>query len=372
MKIPLFDCRLDSAALAAMEPALSAGQLAAGPHAAQLEAALSARVGGRPVVVLSDSTHALEAALRCVGVGRNPEDEVLTLSYNCMSSNAAISYVGARPVWVDIDPKHAAMRLADVQMSITANSRALMVYHVAGYPADIVGLRALCNEHSLTLIEDANNALGAMLSDGRPVGSVGDFAVFSFYANRNVNAIEGAALVCPDQDMADQIRTMRRFGIDQTRFRDMAGEIDAACDIPEIGLSATLPNAHAALALHQLEQLDGRLARTRANAAWITQALKDVPGVLPISPIDGGVSAYWALLLFCEGRDSVLNRLKKFGVGCSKLHQPNHVYSGFGELSRDLPGTRSFMDGIIAVPCGWWMDKAACTILVDAVRQAAR
>jgi perosamine synthetase len=372
MNLPLFDCRLDSAALAAMEPALSAGQLAAGPHNAQLEAALSTRVGGRPVVVLSDLTHALEAALRCAGVGRNPQDEVLTLSYNCMSSNAAISYVGARPVWVDIDPKHAAMRLPDVQMSITTNSRALMVYHVAGYPADIVGLRALCDEHSLILIEDANNALGATLPDGRSVGSVGDFAVFSFYANRNVNAIEGAALVCPDQGVADQVRTMRRFGIDQTRFRDLSGEIDAACDIPQIGLPATLPNAHAALALHQLEQLDGRLARTRANAASITRGLKDVPGVLPISPIEGGVSAYWAFLLLCERRDSVLDRLKKLGVGCSKLHQPNHVYSGFGVPAHDLPGTKSFMDGIIAVPCGWWMDKAACTALVEAVKEAVR
>lgn len=371
MRLPLFDCRLDAAALAAMKPALSAGQLATGPHIAQLEAALSNRLGGRPVVVLSDSTQALEAALRCAGVGRDPKDEVLTLSYNCMSSNAAIAYAGARPAWVDIDPEHAAMQPVDAQASITAYSRALIVYHVAGYPADVAGLRAFCDEQGLVLIEDANNALGTVLPDGRLAGSVGDFAVFSFYANRNVNAIEGAALVCPNEDVANEVRTMRRFGIDQTRFRDDAGEIDASCDIPKIGMPAYLPNAHAALALYQLEQLDKRLDRNRANAARITQALKEVPGISAINPIAGGLSAYWALLLMCDRRDAVLARLKLYGVGCSKLHQPNHVYSGFGVPPRDLPGTKRLMDGIIAVPCGWWMDETACMAVVDAVQEAA-
>jgi dTDP-4-amino-4,6-dideoxygalactose transaminase len=367
MPLPLFDCRLDPEAIGAMAPSLAAGQLAAGPHIALLEEALSARMGGRPVVALSDSTQAIEAALICAGVG--PGSDVLTLSYNCMSSNSAITYAGAKPVWVDIDPQTAAMDVADAERAITPETQALLVYHAAGYPADLRAIRSLCEARGLTLVEDANNALGAKLSDGSAVGTVGDFAVFSFYANRQVNAIEGAGLVCPDEAVAHRVRAMRRFGIDQSRFRDADGEINSACDIPRIGLSATLPNTHAALAMHQLGLLDARLEQTRANAAAIGRALQEVAGLTLVQPAADGKSAYWALLLLCERRDLLMRGLKALGVGCSKLHQPNHQYSGFAAVARPLPQTAFFMERILAVPCGWWMGEGDCEMVAAAIRE---
>ncbi len=368
MSLPLFDCRLDAAAIASMRPAMAAGQLASGPDIPALEAALSVRMGGRPVVALSDSTQALELALRCAGIGQSPDDEVLTLSYNCMSSNSAIAYVGARPVWVDIEPTTASIDISDAKRRLTPATRAVVVYHVAGYPADLDALRRLCDDHDLLLIEDANAAIGAVLADGRAIGTVGDYAVFSFYANRIVNAIEGAALVCPDEATAHKIRALRRFGIDQTQFRDPFGEISAACDIPDIGLPATMPNAHAALAVHQLALLDERLARTRANANRIVSALAGNRDIQVVVPIAEGKSAYWVMLLLCNERDTVLSRLKAAGIGCSKLHQPNHIYSGFATAEpAQLPGTAQFMDHVLAVPCGWWMAADDCDRLVNAL-----
>lgn len=363
--ISLFDCRIDAGGISAAGVVLQSGQLAAGPHVSALEAELSARLAGRPVVALSDMTQALEMALRLGGVGAG--DEVLALSYNCLSSNTSIHRVGAVPAWVEIDAETASMDVAHARSRVTASTRALMVYHVAGYPADMAGLRALSDEAGLVLIEDANNALGGVLPDGRPVGTVGDYAVFSFYANRQVNAVEGAALVCPDEATAAKARRLRRFGIEQSGFRDARGEIDPLADVPDLGCAATMPNVNAALARHGLALLDGRQRQIRANADAMISELAGVPGIMPIRALAGGVPAYWSLLLLCDTRDRLLDALKSAGVACSKLHQPNHVYSGFVGDTVALPQTERFIDAILAIPCGWWVGPDERRKIVDVI-----
>jgi dTDP-4-amino-4,6-dideoxygalactose transaminase len=366
--IALFDCRPDAAVLEALAPVLASGQLAGGPNVAALEAAIARHVQRPDVVCLGDMTHALALALQLAGVG--PGDDVLTLSYNCMSSNSAIAHVGATPVWVDIDGATATLSLADCERAITPRTRALVVYHVAGYPAPLAALRAFCDGHGIALVEDANNALGATL-DGRPVGSVGDFAVFSFYANRQVNGVDGAALVCRDAATADEARRLRRFGIDLKTFRDARGEIDPASDIPVVGMSSPLNHVQATMALAHLGTLGARLARNRRNVETLSALLADLPAIRPVAWAPGAQPAFWAWLVRCDGRDGMIERLKARGVQCSKLHQPNHVYSGFGSTPRELPGTARFMDEMLALPCGWWLDDAALARLGDEIRTAA-
>jgi perosamine synthetase len=366
--VALFDCRLGPEAQAVLQPVLAGGQLAAGPNVAGLEQDLAAYLGGGRVVALGDMTHALTLALQLAGIG--PGDEVLTLAYNCLSSNTAIAQVGAVPVWVDIDPALACLSVADCEAARTPRTRALVVYHVAGYPAPLEALRAFCDQQHLVLIEDANNALGARWN-GRPVGLVGDFAVFSFYANRQVNGIEGAALVCPDEATAREALRLRRFGIDMTTFRDPLGEINPASDVPRIGMSSPLSHVNATLARHQLRTLDERLARNRRHVAWLGQALAGVEGIDPIGWPEQADPAFWVWLVRCAQRDRVLAELKQQGIQCAKLHQPNDVYTGFGSPRRPLAQTDRFMAGILALPCGWWLTEAALVSVADGVRRCA-
>ena len=365
--IVLFDCRPEAAALDALAPVLAGGQLASGPNVAALENALAQYLQRPEVVCLGDMTHALALALQLAGVG--PGDDVLTLSYDCMSSNSAIAHVGATPVWVDIDGATATMSVDDCERAITPGTKALVVYHVAGYPAPLGALRAFCDRHGIALVEDANNALGATL-DGRAIGTVGDFAVFSFYANRQVNGVDGAALVCRDAAGAAEARRLRRFGIDLTTFRDARGEIDPASDIPRVGMSSPLNHVQATMALAHLGTLDARLARNRRHVEVLSSRLADVPGLRPVTWAAGAQPAFWTWLVRCDDRDRVLERLKARGVQCSKLHQPNHVYSGFGSAPRDLPGTARFIDEVLGLPCGWWLDDASLDRLCDEVRAA--
>lgn len=367
--IRLFHAASSEATEQAALDVLRSGQIAGGPRVDEFQNRIAELVGRPHVVCTSDVTHALVLALRLAGVG--PGDEVLTLAYSCMSSNAAITLVGATPVWVDIEPATASMSVKDLERAITPRSKAVTMYHVAGYPGEAALVAAVCQQHGLAFIEDCNNALGAMQS-GAPVGRFGDYAVYSFYPNRQVNAVEGGALVCPDAESAARVNRLRRFGIDIRTFRDALGEISPASDIPEIGWSAPFNHLNAAVGLSQLPELAARLAHTRDVAARLQRQLMGVPGVQAVRATEGSDPAYWVLLLLAQQRDALLAALKRRRIDCSKLHLRNDLYSGFGASRRPLPGTDRLMAQVIAVPCGWWLDGDQVDALAAAIRDEAQ
>ncbi|MBB3880133.1 DegT/DnrJ/EryC1/StrS family aminotransferase [Sphingomonas pseudosanguinis] len=368
MSIPLFDCRVDSTRLAALDPLWHSGALAAGPGVGALEARLSNRFNGRPVVATSDMTQALCLALRLVGVG--PGDEVVTLALNCMSSNSAIAMVGATPVWVDVDPRTAVVDLGDLAACIGPKTRAVVIYHVAGYVGDLAALRQLCDDASLPLIEDANNALGARWN-GQPAGIFGDQAILSFYPNRQLNGIEGGALVCRPENET-RARRLRRFGIDTVRFRTPDGEIDPLLDVPEIGVSASLSHVNAVLALQGCEDLDERVDRNRQNVRDIREALSGIGDFQFIEEVEGAHSVFWVALVRSPRRDALMGRLKASGIQCSRLHHRNDRYSGFNAVSRDLPGTDVMEREMFALPAGWWLSQDDLARIVDVVGADAK
>lgn len=351
MNVPLFNCALPKSSTDALAPLWESGALASGSAVAGLERAVSKYLGKRSVIALSDMTHALMLALKLAGVREG--DEVATLAFNCMSSNSAISLIGATPAWIDVDPRTVTIDLEDLVRSISSRTKAVVVYHVAGYPGDLAGVRAICNSYGLPLIEDANAALGASWS-GSLAGTFGDYAVFSFYSNRQINGIEGAALVCSDQKDEARARRLRRFGIDGSRFRLSDGEIDPDLDVPEIGFSASLPNINAQLALLSMGDLDERLSRNLENISWL-KASVDTTDFTFIEELPQARSSFWVGLARSQKREELMSKLKANGIQCSKLHSRNDRYSGFGARSRTLPGTGVLEREMFAIPCGWWL-----------------
>lgn len=366
--VPLFDCRLPATALATLEIPFRLGQLAAGPAVTQLEKAIEARFSGRHAVAVGDMTHALAMTLRLAKVRQG--DEVLSLAFNCMSSNTAITMAGGQVVWVDVDPTTASFDVEQARRSITSRTRAVVVYHVSGYPADLASIRQLCDDHGLALIEDANNAFGASVDDQK-VGMVGDFTVFSLYANRQINAIDGGIVLCARKDDAEHARRLRRFGIDTARFRDSDGEIDPLLDVPEIGMSSSLDNIHATLALTSMADVDKRIARSRRNAAILTEQARDLH-LMPIVPVPGAQPVYWTWLIRVANRDAIMRVLKARGIQCSKLHYPNHHYSGFRASCENLPGTDILQRDMLAIPCGWWLDETEILQLAATIKDVMK
>ena len=345
---------------------LRSGQIASGPRVAELERAFSTVMGREHIVSTNDLTSAVLLALHLAGVCAG--DDVATVAFSCLQSNSPIARLGARPVWIDIDPETMSMSVEDLASKLTPSVKAVMVYHVSGYPADTTRIAALCHDLGIPLIEDCNNAIGAMLN-GHPVGTIGDFAVYSLYPNRQINGIDGGMLATPDAATAARAARLRRFGIDTQSFRDTRGEINPVSDVCEIGWSAALSHLNAAVALAQLNTLEDRLARTQVVAARLTAGLCGLHRLHPVRPMAGATPAFWGLFVQSEQRDALLAHLKSHGVKPSILHQRNDWYSGFGTPRADLPGTAMVMDQILALPCGWWLTDAQIDDLLSRVAE---
>ena len=365
--LPLFGVvntpEMEAAALAV----LRSGRIASGPHVAAFEAGLGELLDQSHVVTTVDMTSALHLALYLGGV--RPGDDVLTTAFACMSTNSAIAGCGGRPVWVDVAPASACMDVADFERAITSATRAVILYHLAGYPGPAQAIAEICRQRGIVLIEDCDNALLATV-DGQQVGTFGDFAVFSFYPNRQINTTEGGALACRDPDDAVRARKLRRFGIDASSFRTSAGEINPQSDIPVVGWSMAMNNLCAALGSVQLQGVAQRMAQTRLHAQQIKDGLVSCAGLTLLTPSAGALPSYWGVLIAVEQRDVVLAALKAHGVAASILHQRNDIYSGFVACRRELPNTDILQRSIIALPCGWWLSAQDVEQLIAAVKSA--
>lgn len=350
--IPLFyPVRLPEMESAAVD-VIRSGQIAAGPKVDAFENKFQEYSGCKNIVSTNDMTSALIIALKLAGVKAG--DEVATLAFSCLSSNSPIAVIGAQAKWIDIDPQNISMCPRDLERKISSKTKAVLLYHIAGYPAKIDEIAAICQAAKIPLIEDCNNALGAMFND-QQIGTFGDFSVFSFYPNRQINGLDGGALYCADERLARQAKKLRRFGVDFSTFRDSRGEINPDSDVESIGFSASFSQLNAAVALSQFATVSSRQEKVQENARKLTKRLSLLKDIRPIPVVEGGVSAYWVMLAYAENRDAVLMTLKSKGVLASIMHQRNDVYTGFNRNSDPLPGTDFVMDKIIALPCGWWL-----------------
>lgn len=353
---------------AAAVAVLRSGRIAAGEYVVQFEAGISQIVGQPHVVSTVDMTSAMFLALHLAGVKAG--DEVLTTAFACMSTNSAIAQCGALPVWVDVQPQSIEIDLQDLTSKIGPKTKALILYHLAGYPQPAEALAKICNERGIFLIEDCDNALFAR-HNGLHVGNHGEFAVYSFYPTRQINTTEGGALVCKHPEMAARARKLRRFGIDSTTFRTIDGEINPTSDVPEIGWSFTMNNLCAALGCAQLPTAESRVTKTRRNVALLERRLIGLPGIQAVPLGEGVLPAYWGLLLFANHRDDVLRALKGKDVMASTMHMRNDLYSGFHATGGDsLQNTRYLQDHILGLPCGWWLTDSDLEAISLAVEHA--
>jgi dTDP-4-amino-4,6-dideoxygalactose transaminase len=366
--IPLFGVVRDASGERDLLAAIHSGGIASGHYAEAFRTGFGAAIGNDKVVITSDMSSAISIALHLAGV--TADSEVICSPFACMSTNAPVGLSGARIRWADLDPRTATVPVSEIARLITARTKAVLLYHVAGYPAPVAEIAALCREAHVALIEDCDNALGAEYG-GRQVGSFGDFAVYSFYPNRQINGLEGGALACRRAEDYERACKLRRFGLDPARMRDRTGEIDPALDAPEIGWAATMSNAHSAYALPQLGNVEARLRKTRENVEQLRAALVGARHLEIVEALPGATPAYWVLLARTGGRDECLAALKGAGISASKLHQPTDVYSGFNAERRPLPGVRAFAETAFALPCGWWLDAADVGRIAATVREIA-
>jgi perosamine synthetase len=340
---------------AEVERILASGQVASGPRVEEFRQGVAALLGTPRVVTTNNMSSAMAIALRIAGVGSG--DEVATTSFACMGTNAPIANLGAKPSWIDVDPDTGLMSPEDLRRNLGPKTRAVILYHVAGYPAPIQEISRICRDAGVPLIEDCDNSLLATV-DGAPVGSWGDFAILSFYPNRMVNAGDGGAVACRSEEGFLRARRLVRYGLDPIGFRDAAGQINAEMEVREVGWAATMSNLCSAIGFAQLGSVGERVDAARRHAALYDSLLASSRRVKPVPVRPGDRPAYWVYLALANDRDEVLRTLRADGVEATRVHDLTHRYSGFAAAARDLPGTHRFFSRVVGLPCGWWMTEA--------------
>ncbi|MGH3763455.1 DegT/DnrJ/EryC1/StrS family aminotransferase [Actinophytocola sp.] len=246
------------------------GSAADGPLKLEFERRWAALTDCRHALGVANGTVSLEIAMRALGIGSG--DEVIVPPYTFAATATAVLTVGALPVFADIEPDSYNLDPAAVAASVTERTRAVIVVHLGGAPADLDALTELCGRHGLALIEDAAHAHGARWR-GRPVGGFGAFGSWSFQASKNLSAGEGGALITDDADLAEAAWSLHNCG------RRPSEPWYAHF---ELGANHRLTEWSAAVLLAGLDRLPGELARREANASYLDSELSTIDGVRPL------------------------------------------------------------------------------------------
>ncbi len=345
--LPFTRPAIDEETIAAVAEVLRSGWLTTGPKCRELEEALSQRAGGRPVRLVNSATAALEFALRLAGIGAG--DEVISTSLSWVATANVVLAVGARPVFVDIDP---ATRLIDpslIEAAITPRTRAILPVDLAGLPADRDAIYAIAQKHGLRVIEDAAQSQGAHWK-GRELGSFGDLVAFSFHPNKNMTTGEGGSLVMNDAAEARLFEKLRLQGV--TRHSD--GTYD--CDV--LGGKANLTDIAAAIGLGELRLLDARNARRRDLARLYFAQLAPLQGEIALPPADFEQSNWHMFQIVLPAalaarRGELMQTMREAGIATGvhypAIHQTT-LYRQLGLADARLPHTEAVAAGILTLP----------------------
>ena len=246
---------IDEETIAGVAEVLRSGWITSGPQVKAFEAALSEYLGGRPVRAFNSGTCTMEIALRIAGIG--PGAEVITTPLSWVATANVVLAVGARPVFVDIDPATRNIDVARIEAAITSATRALLPVDLAGAPVERDALYAIARRHGLRVIEDAAQSLGSQWL-GKRIGAIGDLVSFSFHPNKNVTSIEGGCLVMNDAEEALLAEKYRLQGVVRFGFDGM--------DVDLVGGKFNLTDVAARVGLGQLAHLAAFNTRRRALA----------------------------------------------------------------------------------------------------------
>ena len=281
-------------------------QFILGPRGKAFEAEVAAYCGVKHAIGVASGTDALHLALRAAGLGEG--DEVITSPFTFIATAEAVSYVGATPVFVDIDPATFNIDVHLIEAAINDKTRAILPVHLFGQPADLAPIVALCEKYKLKLIEDCAQSFGAEYG-GKKSGSFGDLGCFSFFPGKNLGCYgDGGMVITNDDAFAREVNVLRNHGSRERYHHSMLGYNSRLDEMQAVVLRAKLPH------------LDGYNQSRRKNAHLYTQRLKGTPIIPPFE--DGkGVHVYHQYTVLSPVRDQLHQALTAAGIA-SAVYYP--------------------------------------------------
>lgn len=372
--IPIMRPWLGEEEVAAAAEAINSGWVAQGPRVEEFERIVAARVGADEGVAVSSCTTGLHLVLHALGVG--PGDEVITPSLSFIASANAPRYVGATPVFADVDPITMNMTAGTIEPVITSRTRAVILVDQLGMPADVDPIRALCEANNLHLIQDSACAIGSTYK-GEPIGSRSPHVVFSFHPRKVITTGEGGMIMTNDGLDPDRLRGLRQHAMTVSAFDRHESDPADFETYPETGFNFRMTDIQAAIGIVQVDKLDAIVARRRELAAEYENRLGDLAGVtLPGDPPYGTTNFQsYNLILdsdFPIGRDDLMRHLKKRGIASRRGVMAAHREAAFVDVQQGpLPNTEYLTENTILIPLYHHMASLELDQVIEAIREVA-
>ncbi len=329
-----------------------------GPHVQAFEKEAAGYLGVKHAIACASGTDALHLALLAEGIG--PGDEVITSAFTFIATAEAIKYVGATPVFADIDPRTFNITPENIEKVLTAKTKAVMPVHLFGQPVNLPAILAICQKHGLKLIEDCAQSFGADIN-GRQTGSFGDAAGFSFFPSKNLGCFgDGGLVTTNSDDAAAKIKQYRNHGSKERYYHDV------------IGYNSRLDELQAVVLRAKLKRIDQYNAARRHAAHLYSELLADLPLSTPYE--DGvGNHVYHQYTLLCDRRDQVMKALQDRQIGCAVYYPvPLHKQNVFKEdcVTVSLPVTESVAANCFSLPICSSLSDDTVKEIVDVIRGA--
>ncbi|WP_435154498.1 DegT/DnrJ/EryC1/StrS family aminotransferase [Haladaptatus sp. DFWS20] len=340
--IPIADPELGDEEIEAVVECLESGQLADGPEVRKFESEFADFCDTEFGVAASNGTTALHAAFAALGIG--PGDTVVTSPFSFIASANTIRLAGAEPVFADIDPETYTLDPYATEEAVREHEAdAILAVHLYGLPAKMGHLQDIAETHDLALVEDAAQAHGATY-DGKPVGSFGDAACFSFYPTKNMTTGEGGMVTSNRRDVAERAASFINHG------RPMAGDGCSSYDHVRLGHNFRMTSMAAAIGRVQLSRLPEYNEARRANAGYLTDRLRNADVTTPVEP-EGCRHVYHQYTVRTDDRDGLKRHFESKGVGTGVYYPtPIHEQPAYQHVEHDAPVSERAAEEVLSLP----------------------
>lgn len=371
--IPVMRPTIGEEEAAAAAEAIASGWVAQGPRVRDLEEAFAKRVGAADAIAVSSGTAALHIALLLAGVG--PGDDVVVPSLSFIATANAVRYTGATPVFADVDPATQNLTAATIQERLTGRTRAVVLVHQAGVPADVDAVHELLDPLGIAVVEDAACAAGATYRD-EPIGGHSSWVTFSFHPRKLLTTGEGGMVVVADPDEAARGRRLREHGMSVGAADRAAADRVIVESYLETGFNYRMTDIQAAVGLVQLDRLGGIVARRRRRAARYQQLLAGIDGLRTVADPPHGTTnfqSFWAVLPEDSPatQTEVLERLLREGISARRGIMAAHLEPAYAEHQHGpLPVTEALSERSLILPLHDELDDAGQDRVVTALQGA--
>ncbi len=343
--------------LSMMNDVLESSQYVLGKKGAELEGKVKAYHGVNEAIGVASGTDALHLSLRALGIG--PGDEVITTPFTFFATVEAIMYVGARPVFADIEPDTLNIDTASAEKLITKKTKAILPVHIFGHPADMEKIMSISKAHGLKIVEDCAQSFGASLH-GRKTGSFGDAACFSFYPSKNLGAYgDGGMIILNDQQVAETVKKLRNHG--------SKGGYRHEC----LGYNSRLDELQAGILLIKLKRIDEYNEKRRRKAALYTKLLSDVV-TCPVEK-EGAVHIYHQYTIRSGRRDYIQQYLRERELPSVVYYPiPLHLQEAMNYLGHkegDFPVTEQVSREVLSLPMYPELDEKDVQLISETIHQ---